>query len=423
MRLTFDSIESAIEDIRAGKVIVVVDDEDRENEGDFVAAAQFATPDMINFMATHGRGLICAPITRERAAELNLELMVPKNDSRYGTPFTVSIDYRHDGVTTGISAPDRSKTIQAIANSAIKADDFTRPGHIFPLIAAEGGVIRRAGHTEAGVDLARLAGLTPAGIICEIMNPDGTMARLPDLMQVADRFGLKIVTIKDLISFRLQRTKLIHRAAEVKLPTRYGEFTIAAYESLVDGKTHVAMSMGDVGNGEPVLVRVHSECLTGDVFGSSRCDCGDQLDAAMRKVAEDGRGVILYMRQEGRGIGLINKLKAYVLQDQGRDTVEANLELGFKPDLRDYGIGAQILLDLGVKSMRLMTNNPKKIVGLNGYGLDVTERVPLEISPNLVNEKYLRTKRDKMAHAILGSQLADSHDTSVFQSLLNEPDE
>lgn len=416
----FDSIESALEDIRSGKVIIVVDDEDRENEGDFVAAAQFATPEMINFMATFGRGLICAPITRERATQLNLELMVPKNDSKYGTPFTISIDYKHDGVTTGISASDRSKTIQAIVNSEKSADDFTRPGHIFPLIAADGGSIRRAGHTEASVDLARLAGCFPAGIICEIMNDDGTMARLPDLIKVAERFSLKIITIKDLIAFRLQKTKLISRAAEVNLPTRFGEFTIVAYDSLVDGKTHIALVKGDVANGEPVLVRVHSECLTGDVFGSQRCDCGEQLEAAMRQVSKAGRGIVLYMRQEGRGIGLINKLKAYVLQDQGKDTVEANLELGFKPDLRDYGIGAQILCDLGVKTMRLMTNNPKKIVGLNGYGLEVIERVPLEIEPNSVNQKYLETKRDKMSHAILGSENSANHDASIFDSLIGD---
>ncbi|MBN8706152.1 MAG: bifunctional 3,4-dihydroxy-2-butanone-4-phosphate synthase/GTP cyclohydrolase II [Bacteroidetes bacterium] len=416
----FDSIESALEDIQSGKVIIVVDDEDRENEGDFVAAAQFATPEMINFMATYGRGLICVPITRERATQLNLELMVPKNDSKYGTPFTISIDYKHDGVTTGISASDRSKTIQAIVNTEKGADDFTRPGHIFPLIAADGGSIRRAGHTEASVDLARLAGCFPAGIICEIMNDDGSMARLPNLIKVAERFSLKIITIKDLIAFRLQKTKLISRAAEVSLPTRFGEFTIVAYDSLVDGKTHIALVKGDVANGEPVLVRVHSECLTGDVFGSQRCDCGEQLEAAMRQVSKAGRGIVLYMRQEGRGIGLINKLKAYVLQDQGKDTVEANLELGFKPDLRDYGIGAQILCDLGVKTMRLMTNNPKKIVGLNGYGLEVIERVPLEIEPNSVNQKYLETKRDKMSHAILGSENSANHDASIFDSLIGD---
>jgi len=420
MPFQFDTIESALEDIRSGKIIIVVDDEDRENEGDFVAAAQFATPEMINFMATHGRGLVCAPITRERAAQLDLELMVPKNESRYGTPFTISIDYRHDGVTTGISASDRSKTIQAIVNQEKTSDDFTRPGHIFPLIAAQGGVIRRAGHTEASVDLARIAGCYPAGIICEIMNEDGTMARLPDLMGVASRFGLKIITIKDLIAFRLQKTKLVTRAAEVPLPTRFGDFTIAAYECQVDGKTHIAMVKGNVADGEPVLVRVHSECLTGDVFGSRRCDCGEQLEAALRQVSDAGRGVVLYMRQEGRGIGLINKLKAYVLQDQGKDTVEANLALGFKPDLRDYGIGAQILRDLGVKSMKLLTNNPRKIIGLNGYGLEIVERVPLEILPNSDNQKYLETKRDKMAHAILGSDHSDSHDASVFDSLIGD---
>lgn len=419
----FSSIPEALEDIKSGKIIIVVDDEDRENEGDFVAAAQFATPEMINFMATHGRGLVCTPITRERANQLNLELMVPKNDSKFGTPFTISIDYKHDGVTTGISAADRAKTILALCNESKTTDDFTRPGHIFPLIAAEGGVIRRAGHTEAGVDLSRLAGLYPAGIICEIMNEDGSMARLPNLLLVAEKFDLKIITIKDLIEYRLQSTQLIHKAAEVTMPTKYGEFKIVAYESMVDGKTHIAMIKGDVGDGTPILVRVHSECLTGDVFGSQRCDCGDQLQSALAMVEKAGKGVVLYMRQEGRGIGLINKLKAYILQDQGKDTVEANLELGFKPDLRDYGIGAQILCDLGVKKMLLITNNPKKIIGIKGYGLEVVERVPIEIPTNTVNQRYMETKRDKMQHAILGSKNAFDHDASVFDALLDEAGE
>lgn len=414
----FNTIPEAIEELKNGKVIIVVDDEDRENEGDFVALAEFATPEMINFLARYGRGLVCVPITKERATQLNLDLMVPGNSSKFETPFTISIDYKFNGVTTGISVGDRAATILAMCDSNSKADDFSRPGHIFPLIAAQGGVIRRAGHTEAAVDLAKLANKYQAGIICEIMNEDGSMARVPDLIQVAEKFNLKMITIKDLIEYRLKQTKLINRAVDIMLPTPQGNFELAAYESLVDGKTHLAMYKGDISNGEPVLVRVHSECLTGDVFHSKRCDCGEQLEAAMFKVQKEGRGVILYMRQEGRGIGLINKLKAYKLQEQGRDTVEANLELGFKPDLRDYGIGAQILCDLGVSKMKLMTNNPRKIVGLNGYGLDVVERVPLEIEPNGNNEKYLQTKRDKLDHAILGSEKSSTHDVSFFDSII-----
>ena len=414
----FNTIPEAIEELKNGKVIIVVDDEDRENEGDFVALAEFATPEMINFLARYGRGLVCVPITKERAAQLNLDLMVPGNSSKFETPFTISIDYKFNGVTTGISVGDRAATILAMCDPNSKADDFSRPGHIFPLIAAQGGVIRRAGHTEAAVDLAKLANKYQAGIICEIMNEDGSMARVPDLIQVAEKFNLKMITIKDLIEYRLKQTKLINRAVDITLPTPHGDFELVAYESLVDGKTHLAMYKGEIGNGEPVLVRVHSECLTGDVFHSQRCDCGEQLEAAMIKVQQEGRGVILYMRQEGRGIGLINKLKAYKLQEQGRDTVEANLELGFKPDLRDYGIGAQILCDLGVSKMKLMTNNPRKIVGLNGYGLDVVERVPLEITPNGNNEKYLQTKRDKLDHAILGSEKSSTHDVSFFDSVI-----
>ncbi len=414
----FNTIPEAIEELKNGKVIIVIDDEDRENEGDFVALAEFATPEMINFLARHGRGLVCVPITKERATQLNLDLMVPGNSSKFETPFTISIDYKFNGVTTGISVGDRASTILAMCDPKSKADDFSRPGHIFPLIAAQGGVIRRAGHTEAAVDLAKLANKYQAGIICEIMNEDGSMARVPDLIQVAEKFNLKMITIKDLIEYRLRQTKLINRAVDISLPTPHGEFELVAYESLVDGKTHLAMYKGDIANGEPVLVRVHSECLTGDVFHSQRCDCGEQLEAAMIKVQKEGRGVILYMRQEGRGIGLINKLKAYKLQEQGRDTVEANLELGFKPDLRDYGIGAQILCDLGVSKMKLMTNNPRKIVGLNGYGLDVVERVPLEIEPNGNNEKYLQTKRDKLDHAILGSEKSLTHDVSFFDSII-----
>lgn len=411
----FNTIPEALEDLKQGKLIIVVDDEDRENEGDFVALAEFATPEMINFLAMNGRGLVCVPITKDRARKLNLDLMVPGNNSKFGTPFTISIDYKFNGVTTGISAHDRAATILAMCDEKSSADDFSKPGHIFPLIAAEGGVIRRAGHTEASVDLAILAGKYPAGIICEIMNDDGTMARVPDLVKVAKKFSMKMITIKDLIEYRLKQTKLINKAVEIKMPTKFGDFDLTAYESLVDGKTHLAISKGDLKSGEPVLVRVHSECLTGDVLHSQRCDCGEQLDAAMQKVQHEGRGVILYMRQEGRGIGLINKLRAYKLQEQGKDTVEANLELGFKPDLRDYGIGAQMLCDLGVSKMKLMTNNPRKIVGLNGYGLEVVERVPLEISPNNNNAKYLETKRDKLNHAILGSEKSASHDVSFFE--------
>ena len=413
--IKFNTIPEALEDLKQGKLIIVVDDEDRENEGDFVALAEFATPEMINFLAMNGRGLVCVPITKDRARHLNLDLMVPGNNSKFGTPFTISIDYKFSGVTTGISAHDRAATILAMCDEKSSADDFSKPGHIFPLIAAEGGVIRRAGHTEASVDLALLAGKYPAGIICEIMNDDGTMARVPDLVKVAKKFSMKMITIKDLIEYRLKQTKLINKAVEIKMPTKFGDFDLTAYESLVDGKTHLAISKGDLKSGEPILVRVHSECLTGDVLHSQRCDCGEQLDAAMLKVQQEGRGIILYMRQEGRGIGLINKLRAYKLQEQGKDTVEANLELGFKPDLRDYGIGAQMLCDLGVSKMKLMTNNPRKIVGLNGYGLEVVERVPLEISPNHNNAKYLETKRDKLNHAILGSEKSASHDVSFFE--------
>ncbi|OKY76645.1 MAG: bifunctional 3,4-dihydroxy-2-butanone 4-phosphate synthase/GTP cyclohydrolase II [Desulfobulbaceae bacterium DB1] len=394
------SIEEAIEDIRSGKMIILVDDEDRENEGDLYMAAQMATPEAINFMATHGRGLICLTLTPELLDRLKLPMMVQNNQSPYETAFTVSIEARH-GVTTGISAADRARTIQAAVSPDVKPEDLVSPGHVFPLRARRGGVLVRTGQTEGSVDMSRLAGLTPAGVICEIMNEDGTMARMPDLDVFAEKHGLKIATIADLISYRMQKDKLVHRAAETRMPTRYGgEFKAIVYTNDVDDFEHLALVKGDIRPDKPVLVRVHSECLTGDVFGSMRCDCGGQLQAAMRMVDKEGSGVILYMHQEGRGIGLANKIKAYALQDKGMDTVEANLELGFKADLRDYGIGAQILRDLGVSKMKLMTNNPKKIVGLEGYGLQVVDRVKIEMHPVPDNIGYLRCKKDKMGHLL-----------------------
>ncbi len=391
-------IEDVIEDIRNGKMVIMVDDEDRENEGDVVIAAEKTTPEAINFMARYACGLICLSLTEERVRQLRLPLMVRDNTSQYNTAFTVSIEAR-EGVTTGISAYDRARTVLTAIDDSTEPEDLVRPGHIFPLMARDGGVLVRVGHTEASVDLARLAGLKPAGVICEVMKEDGTMARLPDLEVFAGQHGLKIGTIADLIKYKMRNETLVRKVTEAKLPTRYGgEFRLIAYDNDLDNKEHLAFVKGDIGPEDAVLVRVHSECLTGDVFGSMRCDCGDQLRTAMSMIEQEGKGVLLYMRQEGRGIGLFNKIKAYRLQDEGKDTVEANEALGFSPDLRDYGIGAQILYDLGVRKMRLITNNPRKIKGLEGYGLSVVERVPLEMCPTEDNIHYLRTKREKLGH-------------------------
>lgn len=396
-----DKIEDALEDIRNGKLVIVVDDEDRENEGDFITSAKNVTPEIINFMSKHGRGLICAPISEKRCKELELDLMVNKNTALHATPFTVSIDLLGHGCTTGISAHDRSKTVQALVNRETKPEDLGRPGHIFPLRARDGGVLRRAGHTEATIDLASLAGHGDAGVLVEIMNEDGTMARLPELKEIAKKYQLKLISIKDLIAYRLSKESLIKEEVRVKMPTKYGVFELIAFTQLNTGDVHMALKKGDWKEGDEVLVRVHSSCLTGDILGSLRCDCGDQLHAALQMINAEGKGLVLYMNQEGRGIGLLNKLKAYKLQESGLDTVEANLKLGFSMDERDYGVGAQILRHLQITKIKLISNNPKKRAGLLGYGLEIVDTVPVEIAPNKYNEKYLITKRDKMGHKIL----------------------
>jgi 3,4-dihydroxy 2-butanone 4-phosphate synthase/GTP cyclohydrolase II len=395
----FAPIEEALAAIRAGRMVIVVDDEDRENEGDLTMAAEMVTPEAINFMARYGRGLICLSMTGERLDELDIPLMVNKNTTRFGTAFCVTIEAKL-GTSTGISAADRAATVRAAVNPKAKADDLVRPGHVQPLRARDGGVLVRTGQTEAAVDLARIAGLTPAGVICEIMNDDGTMARVPQLAKFAKRHALTMITIADLIQYRMAHERLVRRIASAKLPTEFGDFRVYAYESLIDQQTHIALARGDIGDGHDVMVRVHSKCLTGDVFHSARCDCGPQLHTAMERIAAEDRGVLLYLNQEGRGIGLANKIRAYELQDQGLDTVEANERLGFKPDQRDYGIGAQILGDLGVKTMRLLTNNPRKFIGLQGYGLSVTSSVPLEIPPSEFTRRYLKTKKDKLGHTL-----------------------
>jgi 3,4-dihydroxy 2-butanone 4-phosphate synthase/GTP cyclohydrolase II len=399
-----DSIESAIEDIKGGKIVIVVDDEDRENEGDFIIAARYASPEVINFMSKHGRGLICAALVEDRCDELGLELMVNNNTALHETAFTVSVDLLGHGCSTGISAHDRSKTIHALIDPNTKSSDFGKPGHIFPLRAKKGGVLRRVGHTEAAIDLSRLAGFEPAGVLVEIMNDDGTMARLPQLVEVAKKFDFKIISIKELIEYRIKRDSLIDEVVKVDMPTKYGDFKLVAFKEKYTSNEHLALIKGEWEKDEPVMVRVHSSCFTGDILGSLRCDCGEQLHAAMKMVEKEGKGAILYMNQEGRGIGLLNKLKAYRLQEQGMDTVEANLHLGFQMDQRDYGIGAQILRHLGISKLKLISNNPKKRVGLVGYGLEIVDNIPIEISPNPHNEKYLLTKRDKLGHEIMDDE-------------------
>jgi 3,4-dihydroxy 2-butanone 4-phosphate synthase/GTP cyclohydrolase II len=401
--MAFSSISDALADIRAGRMVVVVDDEDRENEGDLTIAAEMVTPDVINFMATHGRGLVCLPMTGERLDELRIPLMVQdgENSARFGTAFCVPVEARQ-GTTTGISAADRARTVLAAVDPSTRPEDLARPGHMFPLRAVSGGVLRRAGQTEAAVDLARLAGLAPAGVICEIMNEDGTMARVPELDLFCARHGLRMITVEALIRYRMKHERLVRKVAEASLPTHHGAFRIHVYEGNLDGQHHMALVAGDLDTDQPVLVRVHSQCLTGDIFGSVRCDCGEQLDRALDAIGGEGRGVLLYLRQEGRGIGLVHKILAYGLQDQGKDTVEANEALGFKPDQREYGIGAQILVELGVRKLRLMTNNPRKFVGLEGYGLEIVERVPLEVPPSEESRRYLETKKEKLGHLLSG---------------------
>ncbi|MEQ8324549.1 MAG: bifunctional 3,4-dihydroxy-2-butanone-4-phosphate synthase/GTP cyclohydrolase II [Vicingaceae bacterium] len=400
MEKHFNTIDEAVVDIRQGKVVIVVDDEDRENEGDFIAAAEATTPELINFMARHGRGLICTPLVESRCEELGLDLMVKSNNAVHDTAFTVSVDLIGHGCTTGISASDRAKTVLALTDPKTRPEDLARPGHIFPLKAKIGGVLRRTGHTEAAIDLARLAGYQPAGVIVEIMNEDGSMARLPDLLKIASKFDLKIISIEDLVAYRMKNERLVEKEVTVKLPTSFGDFNLTAFRQTTNDQEHLALVKGEWKKDEPVLVRVHSSCMTGDIFHSYRCDCGPQLEASMRAIEKEGKGVIVYMNQEGRGIGLLNKLKAYQLQEEGMDTVEANAKLGFKPDTRDYGIGAQILRELGVSKIRLLSNNPKKRTGLVGYGLEIIENIPLEIESNVHNEAYLKTKRDKLGHIL-----------------------